>query len=100
MTHKLNVKETGNKAARFHYTVTDETGAVISERRSNRKYVACTVNGENYFGRIDLAMKHQSAMAVKLPAINAYRKDRGWDEITLQDLAKLDDPYHFENNIH
>lgn len=57
MKYTLNVKETGSKAARFHYTVTDETGTVISERKSNRQYVACTINGQYYFGRLDLIGK-------------------------------------------
>lgn len=57
MKYTLNVKETGNKAARYHYWVTDENGSVISERKSNRKYVACTANGRLYFGRLDLIGK-------------------------------------------
>lgn len=57
MTYTLNVKETGNKAGRFHYTVTDENGTVISQRKSNRKYVACTIHGSFYFGRLDLIGK-------------------------------------------
>ena len=57
MNYQLNVKETGNKAGRFHYTVTDESGAVISERKSNREYVACTIYGNHYFGRLDLIGK-------------------------------------------
>lgn len=57
MNYKLNVKETGNKAGKFHYTVTDESGKVISERKSNREYVACTICGSFYFGRLDLIGK-------------------------------------------
>lgn len=56
-TFTLNVKETGNKAAKFHYTVTDENGTVISERKSNRVYVACTATGGFYYGRLDLVTK-------------------------------------------
>jgi hypothetical protein len=52
MNYKLNV--TKNKSGKFHYTVTDEKGNVISERKSNREYVACTANGSYYFGRLDL----------------------------------------------
>jgi hypothetical protein len=57
MTYTLNIKETGNKAAKFHYTVTDESGNIISERRSNREYVACSIDGTYYFGRLDLIGK-------------------------------------------
>ena len=55
MNYKLNV--TTNKSGKFHYTVTDENGNVISERKSNREYVACTTNGSHYFGRLDLIGK-------------------------------------------
>ena len=35
----------------------DETGKVISERKSNRVYVAATTDGKYYFGRLDLIGK-------------------------------------------
>lgn len=54
MNYELKVTETKNKAGKFHYQVIDENGNVISERKSNREYVACTINGQYYFGRIDL----------------------------------------------
>jgi 2',3'-cyclic-nucleotide 2'-phosphodiesterase (5'-nucleotidase family) len=57
MTYKLNVTETNKKSGKFHYTVTDENGNVISERKSNRVYVACTASGSHYFGRLDLIGK-------------------------------------------
>lgn len=51
---KLNKTVKGKK---FEYTVTDEKGKVISKRSSARDYVACTANGEFYFGRLDLIGK-------------------------------------------
>lgn len=57
MKYFLIKKETGNKAAKFHYTVVDENGKIISERNSNREYVACTIEGNYYFGRLDLIGK-------------------------------------------
>lgn len=51
---KLTRKQKGDK---FVYTVTDESNNVISTRTSKRDYVACTVNGEFYFGRLDLIDK-------------------------------------------
>jgi len=57
MTYKMNVTETNRKSGKYHYTVTDENGNVISERKSNREYVACTANGAFYFGRTDLIWK-------------------------------------------
>lgn len=68
MTYTLNVKETGNKAARFHYTITDENGTIISERKSNREYVAATINGQFYFGRLDLIGKGEHGATLKWEA--------------------------------
>jgi hypothetical protein len=65
MTYTLNVKETGNKAAKFHYTITDENGNIVSERNSNREYVAATVCGQFYFGRTDLIGKGGHARHIK-----------------------------------
>lgn len=56
-TYKLKRTETGSKSGKFHYQVIDESGKIISERKSNREYVACTIDGELYFGRLDLIGK-------------------------------------------
>jgi hypothetical protein len=85
MTYTLNVKRTGNKAGRYHYTVTDETGKFISERKSNRQYVACTIDGNFYFGRLDLIGKGEHGKRLKHagePTPIAYVKDRSvFDDI-------------------
>lgn len=57
MNYLLKVTETNNKNGKFIYQVIDETGAIISTRKSNRVYVACTIDGAYYFGRIDLIGK-------------------------------------------
>lgn len=57
MNYELKVTETKNKAGKFHYQVIDENGTIISERKSNREYAACTINGAFYWGRIDLIGK-------------------------------------------
>lgn len=49
------------KGKKYQYTVTDEKGNVISTRTSARDYVACTANGEFYFGRLDLIGKGDHA---------------------------------------
>lgn len=56
---KQNYKLTATtlKNGKTLYQVIDETGKVISKRTSTRKYVACTINGEFYFGRLDLIGK-------------------------------------------
>lgn len=65
MKYTLRVTETKNKSGRYHYQVIDENGNVISERRSNRKYVACTANGTFYFGRLDLIGKGDHGKQIK-----------------------------------
>ena len=45
------------KGKKYEYVVTDENGNVISKRSSAREYVACTANGQFYFGRLDLIGK-------------------------------------------
>jgi hypothetical protein len=54
MKYTLKKTETGKKDAKYLYEVIDEAGNIISSRRSNREYVACTVYGDYYFGRLDL----------------------------------------------
>ena len=65
MNYELKVTETKNKAGKFHYQVIDENGNVISERKSNREYVACTAGGGYYFGRLDLIGKGEHGMAIR-----------------------------------
>lgn len=73
-TYTLKVTETNNKAGKFHYQVIDDTtGEVISERRSNREYVACTINGSYYFGRLDLIGKGEHGTQVK--SCQGFRQD-------------------------
>lgn len=46
---KLTVKEINTKAAKFHYKVVDtDTNEVITQRKSNRVYIAATFNGAMY----------------------------------------------------
>jgi len=93
MEYTLSVKETGNKAARFHYVVTDENGQVISERKSNREYVACTANGNQYFGRLDLIGKGDHGKWLKtLPgwiANSPTEADRERNQAWLNELNKI-----------
>ena len=64
-TYKLTKTETGKKAAKYLYTVTDQNGTIISERSSNRDYVACTIWGTFYFGRVDLIGKGDHAKSLR-----------------------------------
>lgn len=65
MNYELKVTETNNKSGKFHYQVIDENGNVISERKSNREYAACTTNSGYYFGRKDLVGKGEHGRAIK-----------------------------------
>jgi len=76
MTYKLTKTETGNKSARFHYVVTDEAGNIISERKSDRDYVACTINGQFYFGRLDLIGKGDHGKQLKQEDGYRWQRDR------------------------
>ena len=72
MSYTLKVTETGNKAAKFHYQViNDETGEVVSQRKSNNDYVACTINGQFYFGRLNLIGKGEHGNQLKFE--NGFR---------------------------
>lgn len=64
-SYTLKVTETKNKSGRYHYQVVDELGNVLTERRSNRLYVACTINGQYYFGRMDLIGKGDHGSAIR-----------------------------------
>ena len=65
MNYELKVTTTNNKAGKFHYQVIDENGTIISERKSNREYVACTIKGAFYFGRLDLIGKGDHGRSLK-----------------------------------
>lgn len=51
------------KNGKYHYVVIDNNGNIISERKSNREYVACTIDGGMFFGRLDLIGKGDHARA-------------------------------------
>lgn len=71
---RLTKKQKGDK---FVYTVVDENNNVISTRTSKKDYVACTVNGEFYFGRIDLIGKgeHGRCLSYNTKIINNPEKE-------------------------
>lgn len=53
------------RGSKFLYMVVDAEGNVISKRMSSRRYVACTANGEFYFGRADLIGKGEHGRVLK-----------------------------------
>ena len=54
---KYELTKTQLRNGKFIYEVKDENENVISNRTSNRSYVACTIDGSFYFGRLDLIGK-------------------------------------------
>lgn len=70
MTHNYKLTCTA-KGKKNLYQVIDETGKVISSRTSTRNYVACTINGAMYFGRLDLIGKGEHGQV--LAKISDYK---------------------------
>lgn len=70
---KKNYKLTATtlKNGKTLYQVIDETGKVISKRTSSRNYVACTIDGSYYFGRLDLIGKGEHGQT--LARIQEYK---------------------------
>ena len=54
-TYKLTA--TALKNGKTLYQVINENGEVVAKRTSARKYVACTITGAYFFGRLDLVGK-------------------------------------------
>lgn len=54
-TYKLLKNQKGRNG--WLYTVVDESGNIVATRSSKRDYVACTIDGEMFFGRLDLIGK-------------------------------------------
>lgn len=58
MEYQLIKTEINTKSAKYRYDIVDETGKVVSSRKTHREYVAATApSGDSYFGRVDLARK-------------------------------------------
>lgn len=88
MNYELKVTELNSKANKFHYQVIDQDGKIISERKSNRKYVACTTDGAFYFGRIDLIGKGDHGRRLKWSALSTDPKHKALYE-SAQKIAYL-----------
>ena len=72
------------KGKKYQYTVTDEKGNVVSTRTSARDYVACTANGEFYFGRLDLIGKGDHGKEYNADTRNLRR---GWGRCCCKSCA-------------
>ena len=95
-TYKLTA--TALKNGKTLYQVINENGDVISKRTSTRKYVACTIDGSYYFGRLDLIGKgdHGKVLAniqdCKVNTLEKYEAEvkRNIREIRWANKAHLD----------
>jgi len=65
MNYTLKVTETNNKAGKYFYEIQDESGNILTTRKSNREYAAATIDGRFFFGRIDLIGKGDHGRDVK-----------------------------------
>ncbi len=82
MNYRLFVIKRDTKSVKYEYTVMDENGKIISVRKSNDSYVACTINGSHYFKSFDEIGKGDHGRVVKkqkskgkTPAPIAYLKE-------------------------
>ena len=75
-TYKLNKTVKGKK---FEYTVTDGNGKIISKRTSVNQYVACTANGDFYFGRLDLIGKGDHGKLLNKANLILSNPKKAWD---------------------
>lgn len=57
MEQNYKLTATALKNGKTLYQVIDNHGNIISKRTSTRNYVACTIDGSYYFGRLDLIGK-------------------------------------------
>lgn len=98
MKQNYKLTATALKNGKTLYQVIDETGKVISKRTSTRNYVACTINGEFYFGRIDLigkgdhGQRMSSIMDCKVNTLEKYEQviKKGIRDIRLANKMNLD----------
>lgn len=82
--HILTKTRTRSKSGGYHYQVKDLDGIVISSRKSNRDYVAATLDGSMYFGRADLIGQGNHGNCVK------YAQEKGEKLTNYLLVAKLD----------
>ena len=83
-TYKLTKTTKGNNNV---YTVTDQQGTILSKRVSKRDYVACTIDGRFYFGRLDLIGKGDHGRSLKF---YQGKPDRAKDLEGISNIAYLE----------
>lgn len=88
------------KGQKYLYEVKDENGNVVSKRMSKRDYIACTANGEFYFGRIDLIGKGEHGRILNQMNDFLYNPKRLYEKIAKSMSPsyyrkwKLENPYN------
>lgn len=61
---EYTLKATELKSGKTLYQVINENGVIVAKRTSTRKYVACTIDGGFFFGRIDLVGKGEHGQMI------------------------------------
>jgi len=95
MKYTLNATELKN--GKTLYQVKDENGVVVAKRTSTRKYVACTINGAIFFGRLDLIGKGEHGLMIN--RISEYKYNSTVEEYT-KIVAELVRETRFSNRAH
>lgn len=65
-TYKLVKSQASPKAKKLYQVICNETGEVVSSRQSDRDYVAASIFGDWYFGRVDLVGKGDHGKSMSL----------------------------------
>ena len=100
MNYTLKKTETNRKNGKFLYEVIDEYGNVISTRSSNREYVACTIYGGFYFGRIDLIGKGEHGRCQKIFFKNMNINQDFFDKHVKQNWESIEQfKSHYKNKF-
>ena len=89
-THTLVKTETNRKANKYSYAIViNETGETVGTRNSNREYVACTIDGAFFFGRMDLVGKGDHGKMIKHCQAEAPKAEPGRKDYLEAKLTNL-----------
>lgn len=53
----MKLIKTQTKSGKYNYSIVDDNGNILATRTSSKEYVAATITGKYFFGRLDLIGK-------------------------------------------